>query len=110
MNTLKLNDIAIWKPKLKDEFRAKKSPAGRIYFENNIARKADQPIFSYAKNYTIGDTKFCLFVMLFESNEKVVEQGLDVFAKTLKESEVKKIVSLVGENDFEYTGGRLEIK
>lgn len=114
MNILRLNNIAIWRAKLNDNFRAKKTPAGRVYYENNIARKANEPIFSYAKNYTLkdkdDDIKYCLFVCAFEHNEKMVEKYLDDYAKELDPDFIKEVVKKSTATEFEYTNKIMEIK
>lgn len=110
MNVIKLDTIAVWRPKLNDCFRAKSSAPGRTYYENNIAKKSDEPIVSYAKNYTRNRVKFCLFVMSFAKDEKEIEKFLDATSKTIDLDFIKDVVSKSTATDFAYTDIKMEIK
>lgn len=114
MNKLILNRVAIWQAKAIDDFAMRPSPAGRVYFENGIARTSDKPMFRYAKNYHTtkpnkkgdypkNDIAFCLFVMTFSDAEKKIEQFLDDVAKTIDEGYAQKVLLTASAANFEYT-------
>ena len=107
MNQLILNRVAIWRPKLKDEFATRKSPAGRVYLERGIAKKSDQEMTRYAKNYTIskGKTavKICLMLMSFSESEKTIEKFLDETSKKIDLALAQRVILSSTLSNFEYT-------
>ena len=106
INKLILDRVAIWKPKLNDEFSVRQSPAGRIYFEHNIAKTTQTPTYRYAKNYTIGDknaTKFCLMILTTSEAEKTIESFLDNVAKQIDIASAQRVVMTATDTSFEYT-------
>ena len=105
INKLILDRVAIWKPKLNDEFSVRQSPAGRTYFEHNIAKTTQTPTYRYAKNYTIGDknfVKFCLMI-LTTSESKTIENFLDNVAKQIDIASAQRVVMTATDTSFEYT-------
>lgn len=110
MNTLALNQIALWKPKLFDQLTIREAGAGRPYIENKIIKKTTDKTYRYAKNYEKGKHKFCLFVITYANNADVVERQLDDVAKKLKASEIAKAVEDSTDATFTYTKYSLEEK
>lgn len=106
-NKLILNRIAIWRPKLNDEFSVRRSPAGRVHFENNIAKTTQSPTYRYAKNYTVGKgkgaVKFCLMIMSEINSEKTFEKLLDTTATKIDIALAQRVVLAATESSFEYT-------
>ena len=106
MNKLILNRVAIWQAKYTDDFTMRPSPAGRVYFENGIAKTSSKPMFRYAKNYRVGKgktaIKFCLFLMTYSEAEKQIEQFLDGIAKTIDIAYAQKILLISSVVNFEY--------
>lgn len=103
MKLLELDRIAIWRPKLLDEFTIRESGAGRTFAENKIISKTTAKTYRYAKNYSKKDgTKFCLFVVSYSDDAKGAEKRLDEVAKKVK---VEGNLS-----DFQYTNYYLEDK
>ena len=106
INKLILDRVAIWKPKLNDEFSVRQSPAGRTYFEHNIAKTTQVPTYRYAKNYTIGDknvVKFCLMILTTSESEKTIESFLDNVAKQIDIASAQRVVMIATDTSFEYT-------
>lgn len=102
MKLLELNRIAIWRPKLLDDFTVRESGAGRTFADNKIISKTTAKTYRYAKNYEKDGIRFCLFVVSYSKNAKKAEKALDKFAKKIKPS---------GDySDFEYTNFYLEDK
>lgn len=102
MKLLELNRIAIWRPKLIDEFTIRESGAGRPYAENKILSKTTAKTYRYAKNYERDGKKFCLFVVTYSKKAKTAEKQLDKIAK--------KVEIPANLSDFEYTNYYLEDK
>lgn len=102
MNTLELNRIAIWKPKLIDELSIRPSGAGRLYADNKVIKKTTATTYRYAKNYEKKNTKFCLMVVSYSDKAKYIEQQLDKIAKKLK--------TIQPDSNFEYLDYYLEEK
>lgn len=107
INRLILNRVAIWKPKLNDDFSVRQSPAGRVYFEYNIAKTTQTPTFRYAKNYTIGKgksaVKFCLMIMTGSQSEKTIEKFLDDTSKKIDIAFAQRVAMTATDASFEYT-------
>lgn len=107
MNRLILDRVAIWCPKPNDNFAVRKSPAGRTYFENNIARTSESELYRYAKNYTIGKgasaVKVCLIMMSKSTAEKQIEKFLDETAKKIDIAFAQRVVMQATMSNFEYT-------
>ena len=107
MNKLILNRVAIWQPKNLDVFMGRPHPAGRIYFENGIAKLSDKMMFRYGKNYQVGKgksaIKFCLFLHTFSDAEKKIESFLDDVAKTIDAGYAQKVLMTSSMAGFEYT-------
>ena len=107
INRLILNRVAIWKPKLNDDFSIRQSPAGRVYFEHNVAKTTQTPTFRYAKNYTIGKgksaVKFCLMLMSELQAEKAIEKFLDETAKKIDIAFAQRVAMTATDASFEYT-------
>ena len=107
INRLILNRVAIWKPKLNDDFSVRQSPAGRVYFEHNVAKTTQTPTFRYAKNYTIGKgksaVKFCLMLMSELQAEKAIEKFLDETAKKIDIAFAQRVAMTATDASFEYT-------
>lgn len=105
INRLILNRVAIWKPKLNDDFSVRPSPAGRTYFENGVAKISQDKLYRYAKNYKIKDNdieiKFCLFVVSPAYDLERFKKFLDEVSKNISVDIVKK-VSILSNADFKY--------
>ena len=101
-----INASELEKPKLNDEFSVRQSPAGRTYFEHNIAKTTQTPTYRYAKNYTIGDknvVKFCLMILTTSESEKTIESFLDNVAKQIDIASAQRVVMTATDTSFEYT-------
>ena len=107
VNQLYLNRVAIWRPKPKDEFASRKSPAGRVYFENGIAKTTQAPTYRYAKNYSVGKgksaVKFCLMILTPSLSEKAIEKFLDDISKKIDIALAQRVVMSATNTSFEYT-------
>lgn len=110
MKTLELNRIAIWRPKLLDDFTIRESGVGRVFAENHIIKKTTAKTYRYAKNYEKKDVKFCLFVVSYLADAKKAEKQLDKIAKKIDVDMAKEIVSKSTDVSFEYTDFYLEEK
>lgn len=106
MKNLIIDRVAIWQSKNGDELTIKKSPPGRVYFENNISRVADKPMYRYAKNYKVGRGKtaisFCLFLVSFSDSKNLVENFLDKTAKKVDKSIAQKAILNSSFSNFDY--------
>ena len=102
MKLLDLNRIAIWRPKLIDDFTIRESGAGRPFVENKILSKTTAKTYRYAKNYERDGNKFCLFVVTYSKKAESAEKQLDKIAK--------KVEIPANLSDFEYTNYYLEDK
>lgn len=109
MNALELNRIAIWRPKLLDELTVREVGAGRPFLQDKIISKTTAKTYRYAKNYTVGKTKFCLFVVTYRNDDKI-EKELDKVAKKIDEAVAQKIALESTIASFEYTDYYLEEK
>lgn len=107
INRLFLNRVAIWKPKLNDEFSVRQTPAGRVYFEHNIAKTTQSPTYRYAKNYSIGKgknaVKFCLMFITESISEKTIERFLDETAQKIDIAFAQQVAINTTNMSFEYT-------
>lgn len=110
MKQIELNRIAIWRPKLLDDFTIRESGVGRIYAENKIIKKTTQKTFRYAKNYKKKGVKFCLFVLSYMNDAEKAENQLDKIAKKIDVDFAKEIVENSTDSIFEYTDYYLEEK
>lgn len=102
MNELIINRCALWQPKNIDELTVREYPAGRVYFENNIAQTSNGPLYRYAKNYEKNGNKFCLFVVTMSNSEKLVERWLDDVADKLGADTIKGAVAKSTNQSFTY--------
>lgn len=107
INRLFLNRVAIWRPKLNDELSVRQSPAGRVYFEHNIAKITQTPTYRYAKNYALGKGKntirFCLMLLTPSQSEKAIENFLDEIAKQIDIAFAQQVTINTTNMSFEYT-------
>lgn len=107
VNQLILDRVAIWRPKPKDNFAVRQSPAGRVHFERGIAKTTKNPTFRYAKNYSIGKgknaVKFCLMLMTESVSEKSIEKFLDDTSKKIDIAFAQRVVMNSTDVSFEYT-------
>lgn len=107
MKTLELNRIALWRPKLLDDFTIREAGAGRPVVENQIISKTKSKTYRYAKNYSRGKgkdkIKFCLFVVSYSDDADNAEKQLDKIAKKIDIETVKEVVSESTNTNFEYT-------
>lgn len=114
MKHLRLNQIAIWKPKAIDELTVRESPAGRPYEENNILKPTTAKSYRYAKNYQVGrgraSTKYCLFVITYDNDRESIEKQLDDIAKTITATKARNAISNATNADFEWLGESLKEK
>ncbi len=95
MKLLELNRIAIWRPKLLDDFTIRESGVGRPYVKNKILSKTTAKTYRYAKNYERDGKHFCLFVVSYSKKADDIEKELD---KVAKKVDIPENLS-----DFEYT-------
>lgn len=109
-----INEVALWRPNLHDGFTIKKHGIGTAYIDGNEKKVADKIIYRYAKNYSVGKGDnalfFCLFVRTFETAGEKVEHQLDEIAKTIKEKEVREIITGSKFLAFKYLEASLEDK
>lgn len=112
MKTLELNRIALWRPKLLDDFTIREAGAGRPVVENQIISKTKSKTYRYAKNYSRGKgkdkIKFCLFVVTYSDDAENAEKQLDKIAKKITSNKidietVKEVVSESTNTNFTYT-------
>lgn len=83
-----LNRIAIWQPKPIDELTVNITPAGLIYYEDDIAKTSQRLTYRYAKNFSISEKgkkslNFCLFFITFSDDRELAELTLNSIAKKL---------------------------
>ena len=106
MNTLELNRVAIWKPKLTDGFSVRESASGRVAYEDKIAYRTNAKTYRYAKNYELGKgktkTKICLFYVSYESDAEEAEKFLDKTAKKIDVATAQQAVIGSTNTSFEY--------
>ncbi len=110
MKALELNRIAIWRPKLLDDFTIRESGAGRPFAENHIIKKTTAKTYRYAKNYEKDKIKFCLFVITYSNDAKDVESQLDKIAKKIGAKTAEEYVSKSSDVSFNYLDIYLEEK
>lgn len=103
MNMFELNRIAIWRPKAIDSLTIREAGAGRPYIENKIISKTKKKTYRYAKNYVVGETKFCLFVNTYSKNKKQVEADLDRIALVIDEAQAQEVAIEQDFMSFKYT-------
>lgn len=109
-NLLELNRIALWKPKLFDELTVREAGAGRPYKDGEAVKRTIGKTYRYAKNYTRGERKFCLFAITYANNATVIERALDKYAKKLKVAEIDDVLKSSTDFSFVYTNYYLEDK
>lgn len=107
-NTLELNRIALWTPKLFDELTVRSSGAGRVYIENGTIKKTIDKTYRYAKNFEKGKHRFCLFVITYANNTDVIERQLEKVAKKLKVADIESALETSTNSSFVYTNYYLE--
>lgn len=99
-----LNQVAIWRPAGAEELDKRLSPAGQTYYEagNPVAKRAQEPLARYVKDYAIDKVKFSLFVRTALQNDKAIEESLDKCAKALTKAQVLECLSDCQGMDFVY--------
>lgn len=94
MDKLLLNRVAVWTAKSVDGLTVKIQPAGRMYFENEIAKLTNTQSYRYAKNFEIAkddDTiKFCLMITSLSDSVNEIERFLDEVAERCDYQLIKK--------------------
>ena len=108
-----LDNIALWRAKINDDFTVRQSAIGTRYKDKNGANQiAVKPIYRYAKTYKVKDgkseLKVSLFVRTFDTDAKKVEKRLDEVAKTIKPAQARKAITNPNWADFEYLNINLE--
>lgn len=100
-----INQVAIWQPCGAKKLHARKMPVGIKYREPNgvIYKIANKVLTRYAKDYTIGKTKFSLFIRTDSDNDKAVESFMDACAKNVTGEYVKSSIAGASIEKFEYT-------
>lgn len=98
-----IDKIAIWTADyFKSGFQTRQMPIGMSYTtKTGIKSRSDKNIYRYAKDYTVGKTKFILFVRSFR-NTNEIEKELDKVAKSLKEDFVKEKIAGASAINFNY--------
>lgn len=104
-----LNRIAIWQPKPLDDLTVGVTPAGLVYYEDDIAKTSQSLAYRYAKNFSIAKSKkdkqplkFCLFFMTFSDDKEAAEFTLDLIAKTLTYDYVSDFLASNIAGEFKY--------
>lgn len=99
-----INRIAIWRANFSDKFSVRQIPKNTKYLDekSGVYVISDEVMYRYAKNYTKGKTKYCLFVRTFRDDKAGIESELDKVAKTITEDYAKKINALATIENFEY--------
>lgn len=108
-----IDNIALWRPKINDEFTIRTSAIGTPYQDKNggMAR-ARKPIYRYAKTYSVKDGKeelgFSLFVRTLSTDSKAAEKRLDEVAKTITPEQARNAVLEPSYSAFRYLNIYLE--
>lgn len=102
MKELQLNRIAIWSPKSLDEFSVRESPAGRPTSLNGLITLTTAKTYRYAKNYTKGNLRYCLFFVTYDNAPKDAEEFLDATAKKVTKEQIQKALTIATTGDFDY--------
>ena len=102
-----IDNIALWRGKINDNFTVRTSAIGTRYQDKKGANQvAVKPIYRYAKTYTIKDgkeeLKVSLFVRTFSTDAKKAEERLDEVAKTIKPAQARKVITNPVYTAFEY--------
>nr|DAS98218.1 MAG TPA: hypothetical protein [Caudoviricetes sp.] len=101
-----LNRIAIWLPKPIDELTVNITPAGLIYYKDDIAKTSDRITYRYAKNFSVEKDrsllKFCLFFTTFSDDKEAAEFTLDLIASTLTYDYVSNFLNNNITGEFKY--------
>ena len=110
-----IDNIALWRGKINDDFTTRTSAIGTRYKTQNGANQvAVKPIYRYAKTYQIKDgdseLKVSLFVRTFDTDAKKVEKQLDAAFKKVKPAQARKVVTNPNYMAFEYLNIYLEEK
>lgn len=92
-----IDNIALWRPKINDEFTIRTSAIGTPYIDRKGARQiTTKPIYRYAKTYTVKDgkeeLKFSLFVRTLDTDAKKVEENLDEVAKGITPEQAREAI------------------
>ena len=108
-----IDNIALWRGKINDNFTVRTSAIGTRYTDKNGAHQvAVKPIYRYAKSYAIKDgkaeLKVSLFVRTFSTDAKKAEKRLDEVAKTIKPTQARKVITNPVYTAFEYLNTYLE--
>lgn len=108
-----IDNIALWRGKINDNFTIRTSAIGTRYTDKNGGHQvAVKPIYRYAKSYNIKDgdseLKVSLFVRTFDTDAKKVEKRLDEVAKTIKPTQARKVITNPVYTAFEYLNKSLE--
>ena len=110
-----IDNIALWRGKINDDFTVRTSAIGTRFKDQKGANQvAVKPIYRYAKTYTIkdgdSDLKISLFVRTFSTDAKKAEKRLDEVAKTIKPAQARKVITNPVYTAFEYLNIYLEEK
>lgn len=100
-----LNKIAIWRAYGSETINARPAPLGTRYREvdSPIYKNANKQMVRYAKDYSIGKIKYCLFLRTFCEDIEVVEKALDSVAAKLEKTYVLENTHNADLNNFVYT-------
>ena len=92
-----IDNIALWRPKINDEFTVRTSSIGTPYKDKNGVRQiATKPIYRYAKTYSVKDgkneLKFSLFVRTLNTDKDTVSEELDKVAKKITAKQAREAI------------------
>lgn len=108
-----IDNIALWRPKINDEFTIRTSAIGTPYKDKDgNAKVARKPIYRYAKSFTVKDGEeelgFSLFVRTLSTDSKAAEKRLDDVAKTITPEQARSAVLEPSYSAFRYLNVYLE--
>ncbi len=102
-----IDNIALWRPKINDEFTVRTSAIGTPYKDQNGVRQiATKPIYRYAKTYSVKDgraeLKFSLFVRTLNTDKEAVAEQLDKVAKKITAKQAREAITNPVYSAFNY--------
>ena len=108
-----IDNIALWRPKINDEFTIRTSSIGTPYKDKKgVPTVARKPIYRYAKTYEVKDGKnklaFSLFVRTLSTDSKAAEKRLDEVAKTITPEQARSAIVEPSYTAFKYLNIYLE--
>ena len=108
-----IDNIALWRPKINNEFTIRTSAIGTPYKDKNGGSKiARKPIYRYAKSYEVQDGEeaigFSLFVRTLSTDSKKAEKRLDEVAETITPQQARDALLEPSYSAFRYLNIYLE--